>query len=167
MTGAVEILSLTKQTLWMPSYTLSGVNLGAVSGSGNSKIRVFVTANTPINADDVMVNILAQNGAKATLQISRAGAEPIFSISPTNNSVDADGGVVVLSISTNMLWTASANQSWVTLNSSSGSGNSNISVFVTEITSINADELMVTMHSLNGARLRYIVAGRAVNLVSG
>ena len=111
--GGVVSVRIVSNGAWSVSSNQSWVTLSVNSGSGDENISVFVAENSSINADEAVVTFTAQDGKKATLQISRAGAEPIFSISPTNNSVDADGGVVVLSITTNMLWSASANQSWV------------------------------------------------------
>lgn len=55
-------------------------------------------------------------------------AEVPFEISPENMSFDYTGGTSALTITTDNSWTASIGNDWITLSSTSGTGNSTINV---------------------------------------
>ena len=68
-----------------------------------------------------------------------------FEISPESMSFDYTGGTSSLAITTDEGWTASTNDSWITLSSTAGTGNSTITVTVNENTSFQAKLGVVTV----------------------
>jgi Viral BACON domain/Putative binding domain, N-terminal len=92
------------------------------SGSGNGTIAYTAAANTG-NARTAVITV-SGSGLTATHTVSQPGVTPSLAVTPTTDSVAVGGESKSASVTANIAWTASSNQSWLTI-TSGGSGNGN------------------------------------------
>jgi hypothetical protein len=68
------------------------------------------------------------------ISIYQAGSSPTLLVTPSNQNVTAPAGSTQFSVLTNSSWTATSNQSWCSIATASGSGNSTLVVNYDEYT---------------------------------
>lgn len=135
-TGSV---SVTTQVgcVWTASSNNSWINItSGSSGSGNGTVNYSVNSNSSSSPRTGTLTIAGQ-----TFTINQAGLNCFYTISPTSNSVNsnATSGSVSVTTQTGCAWTASSNNSWITITSgSAGTGNGTVNYSVTANTSTNS-----------------------------
>lgn len=114
---------------WQASVAAGWVAITNTSGTGSGNVSLRVDANGgPARNTSLLVA-----GERATLTQSSSVSPPsrcTYSINPTKQSIDSDGGSgrpVAVSAPTGCGWTATSNDSWITVTSgSAGSGNGTV-----------------------------------------
>ncbi|MGD9214707.1 MAG: BACON domain-containing carbohydrate-binding protein [Desulfobacteraceae bacterium] len=117
---------------WTASESSSWISLSPSSGSGGAAVSVTVAANTG-QERSAQITIAGQ-----THTVTQQAAACAYAISPTSQTVDADGStydVTVTATHGGCGWTASESSSWISLSPSSGSGDGTVSVTVSANTS--------------------------------
>ena len=97
---------------------------GGSSGSGNGTVSYSVGANSSASPRTGTVTIAGQ-----TLTVNQGGATCSYSINPTWDDVPAEGhsGSVEITAGTGCAWTATSNESWITITGgTSGSGSGSV-----------------------------------------
>ena len=110
---------------WSTSENKSWISLSPPSGSGSGTVRVTVLANPGV-ARKATITIAGQ-----THTINQEEARCTYSISPTSQLVDEDGGfydVTVSATHNGCDWSTSESVSWLSLSPTSGSGSGTVRV---------------------------------------
>jgi BACON domain-containing protein/all-beta uncharacterized protein len=112
---------------WTSASNATWVTVAAgASGTGNGVVTLTIAANTAVQRDGT-VTIAGQ-----TFTVSQAAVAPCsFSISPTTQSVPAQGGSVPVQVTSasGCAWTATSGATWINV-SGAGDGNGNGTVTV-------------------------------------
>jgi hypothetical protein len=138
----------------------SGITVGSlsVSSATSAVAQIQISSSTSAGTRDVSITNPAPGGGTATLAgaftVNSPPPSPVLNVSPSAISKTSAGGTESISISNTgggtLSWTASSNQSWATLNSSSGSGNASIVLSIAENTSSSSRSATLTV-SATGA----------------
>lgn len=147
----IPVAVTTNQTSWSASSNQSWLTISPSSGGDGATMTVSTSANTSSSSRSGVVTVTA-GSASATLSVTQAaGAQTAVSVSIPSWSVWAGAvstGVVVTTSQGS--WSASSNQSWLTVSPSSGANGASATVSVTANASVVARSGIVTF-SAGGA----------------
>ena len=137
-TVSVDITSNAPWTITVPSDG-SWVTPDAASGQGSKKVTFTVAPNTDFAARSVDVTFTAQD-KKATVKISQKAPAPTLEVNPSAASVDAEGGPVELTVTSNAPWTITSAEEWITVEPASGQGDAKVILTVapTEVRAVRS-----------------------------
>ena len=111
-TGSVAV-STEPECTWTASTTANWIsNLAPATGQGSGRVEFRVPANPAPSMRQGEVTI---NGTNAVVR--QEGSPCRFQISPSVDSMEADGGTAAVSVATEAgcAWTASSTDAWVSI----------------------------------------------------
>jgi len=130
--GGTGNVSVTTQSecIWTATSNSSWITVSSGnSGTGNGTVNYSVSANSSTSS-----RIGTMTEAGQTFTVTQSGLTCTYTISPTSQSYNSDGGIGNVSVtasSSNCSWTATSNDSWITITSgSSGTGNGTVNYSV-------------------------------------
>ena len=115
------------------------------SGSNNATITVNVTENTSTSARNATITVSSDKVSSVQISISQSGANPTLQVNKSELPFNASGGSDTFIVTSNTSWSITSNQTWCTINTSSGSNNATIIVKVSENTSTQARSAIITV----------------------
>lgn len=124
-----KTLAITSNSSWTTSSDQSWCTVSKSSGNGNDNITVKVSKNDAADKRTANVKITAGTLSQ-TVTVTQNGVT--LSVSPQKVDFDYKAEEKTVAITSNSSWTVSSDQSWCTVNKSSGSGNDNITVKVNQ-----------------------------------
>ncbi len=122
---AVTISTTQSGCEWSTSESKSWISVSPTSGSGSGTVRVTVLAN-PGEARSATITIAGQ-----THTINQEEARCSYTIKPTSQSVDSDGGFYPVTVSathSGCEWNTSDSDGWFSVSPTSGSGDGTVRV---------------------------------------
>lgn len=144
--GGSQELSILSNTSWTVSSTPSWITVSPSNGEGNGKIQVTAEDN-PNTASRSGVIHITQNGLSIDVAVVVTQSGKTFDINTTVLNFEDKQETQTVNILTDGTWSAQTNDSWITLSPSSASGNSTLSITVSENTEDNerTGQVLVTM----------------------
>lgn len=124
-----KTVTITTDGTWNASTEETWITLSPTESTGNSTLKVSVSENMSVN--ERSGTIFVKIGDKTTT-ISVAQGSKSFGIAPTSLSFADKSGSKTIAIETNGTWEAHSTETWISLSPSSGSGNSDLIVTVSE-----------------------------------
>lgn len=153
---------------WTASCSEGWITLSQTSGTGKSTLSIFVEENKDERIRTGYIKIVAGE-LNQTITISQQGK--YFNISESDKIFTSKGGSLQISFSTNDSWTASLPDgvSWLTLSTTSGTGDALIDVIAEDNASMKARESVVTITPRNGqgAKIKVKQDGRYLTVDCG
>lgn len=131
--GGKPTLSFTTNKAWKASSDQTWCKLDKTSGNaGTVTLNLTVEENTTDQDRTAKITITAGT-ATASATIKQAKKEPVedpdkVTINDTNVTVEATGKTITITFNANKAWTASSDQSWCTLEKTSGEAGTAISL---------------------------------------
>ncbi len=126
----IQKISITSTEDWTAYSTVSWLSIETTNGSGNGYIHYSFTENTSLNSREGKIILSAPGFTDRIFTITQAGATPAsyLTINPSGNiNVNENSGNNSISVESNIYWSATSNQSWLSINSgSNGNGNGTI-----------------------------------------
>jgi len=163
--GGTSKVAFTTSHDWTASTNQGWISLSRKSGTpSTSNFTVTVSENTSTSQRTGAATITS-NGKSYEISISQKGKEEmVFEFSSDTDmspEFESEGGTSKVSFTTSHDWTASANQSWISLSRKSGTtSNSNFTITVSENTSTSQRTGAVTITS-NGKSYKINVSQKA------
>ncbi|MCF8297575.1 MAG: T9SS type A sorting domain-containing protein, partial [Saprospiraceae bacterium] len=117
--------NILSNTSWSAVTNATWLSLNPTSGNGNGMLTATFTANTSANSRTGTITVSA-NGASQTATVVQAGSSNYLTITPVNQNATAAAGSKTYTINSNVSWTLSDDQSWLTVSPDTGSGNATI-----------------------------------------
>jgi len=136
-------ITITSNTSWSVSESLSWVCVTPASGSGNGSVTVSYDANTSTSQRSGSFTIGGQ-----THTITQAGAAGSTTISPSSQTVGASASSYGITVTSNTSWSVSESLSWVSVTPASGSGNGSVTVSYNSNTSTSQRSGSLTIGGL-------------------
>lgn len=139
--GTGKTVSVTSNTSWTVRADDSWVKYSPTGGTGGSSITVSASVNTGDERPSKL--ILSDKTGRATAEVTiiqKKGdtptptPDPTLTVKPSSLSFSSSAGSNTFTIESNTSWTVKSDQDWCTINTTSGSNNSTITVNVTENT---------------------------------
>lgn len=133
-------------TDWNASTEASWLTLGTEMGSGDASVNVDFTANTALEARITTISLATNDLLPQELVVVQNGTQSFLAVSPTEVTLDNLAGSEMLTVISNVDWTATTNADWITLNTSAGNGNGAIdfSYLANTTTESRVDTIFVT-----------------------
>lgn len=127
--GILQPVSIYSNIDWIASSNQSWLTLSSSAGSGNSTITFTPEENPTTEMRSAMVSVSGVGVATQTIAVTQEGQVPNLLVSSNAISIGAsNGSKQVINVASNINWTVRCDQSWLTLNSNSGSRNGEITL---------------------------------------
>jgi pectate lyase len=139
-------VAVTANVSWTAVDDQSWLSVAPASGSNNGSITVSATANTGTTSRSGVVTV-SGGGITRTVAVVQAGQAQanLLTVSPPSLSFPAAAGAATATISSNVSWTATDNQSWLAVTPASGANNGSITVSATANTGTASRSGVVTV----------------------
>jgi len=155
------IFDVSSNVSWTASSNGSWITLNSYAGSNSATITITIESNPTLLARASSVAIFGPGMPTKYISVNQAAGVPGFSVSVDSIKVIAGQySSGQFTINSTVDWSVSSNQSWLTLNIPSGSGNSNINVYATENLLPQTREAIVTV-SADGLPSKTIIVTQA------
>ena len=124
-----------KAVTWTITSSAQWATVNTVSGSSDATITVSASANTTTSPRTATITVKGGDITR-TVSITQAKAEepptPVteLNVSTTSLDFDSSSGTKTFGITSNVAWTITCSDDWLTTNTASGSGNATITVSV-------------------------------------
>jgi hypothetical protein len=121
-----QMLAVTANVAWTAESLASWLTVATSNGSGNGSIEYAVAANTGAGSRSGAI-IVSGGGLTRTFTVTQSGVAASLELEADSKtfSPDAASGMK-LSVTANVSWTAASSVSWLTVATTSGSGNGSI-----------------------------------------
>jgi YD repeat-containing protein len=119
-------VSVSSNLSWTVSDNQSWITVSPGSGSNNGTLSVTCSANTGTTTRTGIIT-LTGGGTSGTITVIQKGV-PNLNVSPTSLSFSSGTSTKTFTVSSNLFWTVSANQTWITVSPVLGTDNGTVSV---------------------------------------
>lgn len=145
-TPANQSVTVTSNGSWTASSDTSWLMLSQTSGSGNGTITAGINLGNALAGTNTGTITVTGGGTSRTVSVTLTVTAASLTVLPNSLSFTATQGEAnpasqTISISSNQIWTASDDASWLSLSGTSGSSNGTI------IASINTASLAIGNHT--------------------
>ena len=137
--------TVTSNTSWTIKSDHEWCTVSSTSGSNDATITVNVTENTSTSSRSATITISSNDAGSVKVSITQAAANSDLQLNKNNLSFTATGGSDSFTITSNVNWTITSDQTWCTVSTSSGSKNGTITVNVSENNSIDSRSASITV----------------------
>lgn len=139
-------LQINTNQSWTLSSNQSWCTVSSSSGNGDNTVSFTVTENT---AEEERTAVLTVQAGELSQKITvvQQSKSAMLSVSTNSFSVNADANTYSFTITSNMDWTVSSDQSWCSLFVTNGTGNQEVSFQVSENTSDQARNATITVRA--------------------
>ncbi|MBN1926578.1 MAG: T9SS type A sorting domain-containing protein [Prolixibacteraceae bacterium] len=149
-------LDITSNTQWTAESDQAWLTVDPLSGTGNGSIQLTAKENNNLNERIAVLTISAVGIEPLSVIVTQTGANPYLSVSASTLNVSAEESPEVsFDISSNTSWNLSIDQTWVTSNVNSGTGNATVHLSVEENTKVQERVATVNV-SATGTTLQTI-----------
>jgi len=128
-TAGSQTISITSNSTWTVSESLSWLSVTPTSGSNNSNINVSVIAN-PGAARTGIITLTAACGTTVTITINQSAGGCLLTTSSSTLDFSAAAGNQTISITSNSNWIVSESLSWVAVTPATGFNNGSFKAYV-------------------------------------
>lgn len=131
---------------WSVSSDQGWLSLNASTGTGNATLTATATANPRAEKRSAKLTITDSGSNSQLVTVTQDGATPVLTTSKTSMSIGAlSGSTNSLNIIANLNWTASCDQSWLTMSSSTGSGNATLNLTASSNPTVGTRTATITL----------------------
>jgi len=121
-------VTVTSNIDWTVSSDQSWLKVSPSSGKGNKSIVFIAEANSSLNPRTATVIIAATGTASQLITVTQAAELPNLAVAQNKIRIaQAENSNASVTITSNTQWTASCEQTWLTINQASGIGNQTLS----------------------------------------
>ena len=141
--GGSASVTISSNQSWTATTSDAWFSISSAEGEGDATLSLTVVANTSTDSRSGTVTLKAGDSSY-TVSVSQEGEDPILTISPESLSFSADGGNKSITVTSNLSWTATSSDAWLTLSNSSGEGDATLTVMAQENPSTSSRTASVT-----------------------
>ena len=118
--------NVMSNTSWTVSSNQPWCSVTQSSGTGNATLSFDVSANTLTTDRSAIITIRVNDNLMQTVNIQQQGVDQSLLVSSNNFTIASTAGSNTFTITSNLNWSVSSNQSWCTVSPASGSNNGNV-----------------------------------------
>jgi mannan endo-1,4-beta-mannosidase len=138
-------VTVTANVSWAVTDDQTWITASPTSGSGNGSFTVSATANTGTASRTGTVTVTG-GGLTRTVAVTQAGTtSSTLTVSATSLSLASGASSGTFGITSNVSWTVTDDQSWITVSPTSGSNNATVTVSAAANTATTARTGTVTV----------------------
>ncbi len=158
-----KILDVTANVSWTAKSSASWLTVKTASGSGNGTITYDVATNTGTSTRTATITV-AGSGITRTFTVTQSGIEAKLELGGSGRNFSSDAAnSKELSVTANVTWTTKSSASWLTVKTTSGSGNGTITYDVAANTGTDARTATLTVTGGGLTRTFVVTQNGAVN----
>jgi hypothetical protein len=161
-TATFNILSNSN---WSITEAVDWLAVTPMTGTGNGNISVSYTANTATTSREGQITITCGT-LMQTVTVTQAGAPIILNVEPLEHSVSSQAGTLVINVTSNITWTVSEAENWLSATPAGGSNDGTITVSYNANTSTSARVGQITITGSNITRTIIITQAGAPLVLS-
>lgn len=128
--GGTLAVGLDCNTTWSISSNQAWLFVDKASGSGASSLTLTIAQNNTGIVRTAILTVTAKTVTK-TVTVTQQPFLQVLTVNPETWTVYREGGSTVVSVTNNTRWTVSSDQSWLTLNKASGTGDGSVTLSAT------------------------------------
>jgi hypothetical protein len=124
-----RVFTVTSNIDWQVASDQTWCKTNITSSKGNSPVVATFETNTAIGQRSALLTFSAVGVSNQIVVVTQAGTEPpVLTITPDNQNVTNTAGTTTFTITSNVSWTATSDQTWCTITNTSGTGNGTFNV---------------------------------------
>lgn len=124
-----RVFTVTSNIDWQVASDQTWCKTNITSSKGNSPVVATFETNTAIGQRSALLTFSAVGVSNQIVVVTQAGTEPpVLTITPDNQNVTNTAGTTTFTITSNVSWTTTSDQTWCTITNTSGTGNSTLTV---------------------------------------
>ncbi len=143
--GETKTFSITSNTSWTVSESLSWLSVSPASGSNNGTVTVSCQANTSTSSRSGTITVSGTGVTSQTVTVTQAGAGASLQVTPVVMNFNATASNQTFSVTSNISWTVSESLSWLSVSPASGSNNGTVTVSCQANTSTSSRSGTITV----------------------
>ena len=152
-------ITVTSNSTWTAKSSASWITVSPANGKGNGTLRLQVQSNSTTQSRTATVTVTSGAVSK-TVTVTQQAASQLELSQRGVSDVPSSGKSYDVTVTSNVSWSAKSNASWVTVNPSSGKGNSSIRLQVQANTTSQQRSATVTVEG-GGVRKTITVTQQA------
>ena len=137
---------ISSNTSWVVSSDQTWCSVSPTSGSNDGSVTVKVEENTSTAERTATITVKSEAGEK-TVKVKQSGVAATLTLDASSLEFAAGSGSKMFRINSNTAWAVSSNQSWCSVNPTSGNGDGSVTVSVDENTSTSSRTATITIES--------------------
>ncbi|MBR4562725.1 MAG: BACON domain-containing protein [Bacteroidales bacterium] len=158
-TGDVRTMTVTCDEAWVAVPEMDWISLDITEGAGSGEVVLTVAENPLIEARQTCIKFVSDSHNSVVVDIYQEGApDPHFlDVAPTALNFEKGGGSQEIAVACDTEWTADFSGDWLSLSTTVGMGNGNLTITVAPNVYNEARQTFVAIASGNLTR-RVMVA---------
>ncbi|MDX2188817.1 MAG: BACON domain-containing carbohydrate-binding protein, partial [Bacteroidota bacterium] len=152
-TSSTQAISITSNVSWTSTSSQPWLTLTGGSGTNNGTISATASANTATGIRTAQVTVTG-GALTQIINITQSGAAASLTANPTTLNYASTSSTQAISITSNVSWTSTSSQPWLTLTGGSGTNNGTISANASANTATGIRTAQVTI--TGGALTQFI-----------
>jgi formylglycine-generating enzyme required for sulfatase activity len=137
--------TISSNTSWSIKNDKDWCMVSSSSGSNNATLTVNVTENTSTSSRSATITISSTDAGSVKINVTQASVTPDLQLNKNNLSFTAAESNDSFTITSNISWSVTSDQTWCSVSTSSGSNNGTITVNVSENNSIDSRSASITV----------------------
>ena len=127
--GESKTIIVAANNNWQISGIPSWITTNVSSGTGSSAVILSISANDSTSSRSATIKFTCGNSTSVNLSVTQAGkVADSISVTPTSWSPGSSVNSTYVSLTSSGAWTASSNQSWLTVGTTSGTSTTSKSI---------------------------------------
>lgn len=127
--NSTATFDISSKTSWNISCDQSWIKISSTTGSDNTTITLTATNNTSTVTRSARITVTGSNGTKRIITLTQDAAPKVLSVSANALSVTYSANSPAnFDVISNMKWNITCNQSWITVNKTSGLSTTTINI---------------------------------------
>ena len=149
-TGGSDSVFVLSNVNWTVSENAGWLSVSPMGGSDNDTLYVTCSQNTTSDPRIDFIIVSGPSVADTVTVIQPQAPESYLVVDPDNSTVVATGGAFTATVKSNINWTVTETEPWITLSASSGSGNGSFNITCSSNTGANSRSGIVTVSGTGG-----------------
>lgn len=156
-----ETIYITSNTAWGAASDQTWLSIASGTGSTNDGFVATATANPTIAERTAIVTILAAGiSSPTTVTITQAAGDATLAVSQNAFNMGKEAGDKSVNVTSNSDWTANSDQTWLTVSSTSGTGDATLT-FTAEANAMDAERTATITLKVTNAKDQVITVIQA------
>ena len=141
-----QTFMISSNTSWTVASDQAWCSMNPSSGNNDATITVSVSENNSTSERTATITVKSEAGEK-TVKVKQSGVAATLTLDASSLEFAAGSGSKMFRINSNTAWAVSSNQSWCSVNPTSGNGDGSVTVSVDENTSTSSRTATITIES--------------------
>ena len=148
--GGEQTVAITCNDHWTVTKDADWITIGTDKGDGNGSVKITVPENKALDTREGTVTVAAGE-VKRTVTVAQLGKKPVLTVSPDALNATDEGGVLELTVTSNVEWTLTIPEDaiWVSAEKKAGEGNDVVKFTVSPNEGLEARETELVFNSGN------------------